>query len=266
MAIVIVTNGNFFACIILRRLIQERRALVKGVVVVDGDYYGNARLRAFLAVARRTTLPYLVFKVWMILALKALQAIRPTRVLSVEKLARAHGIPVLREINVNSDRCQQFLQGFQPQLLVSVSCPQRIHQRILRVASRAAINIHSSLLPRYGGLAPYYWVLAEDEHDTGVTVHYMTERIDDGRIILQQKHLVPANVSAFELFHQLAVMGGKLLLEATDMALKGIEGTEQPADHASYRSHPDLRSYLKLRANGFRLMRVRDLRHALGRT
>jgi len=93
-----------------------------------------------------------------------------------------------------------------------VSCPQRIKKDLLNLAQKAAINIHSSILPRYAGLAPYYWVLVNGEPETGVSVHYMTENFDEGNIIVQKKSVVRPGISAFNLFLKLANIGGEALL------------------------------------------------------
>lgn len=47
------------------------------------------------------------------------------------------------------------------------------------------INVHASLLPRYRGPSPTYWVLENGEKKTGLTCHYMDEGVDTGDIICQ---------------------------------------------------------------------------------
>lgn len=54
------------------------------------------------------------------------------------------------------------------------------------------INIHPSLLPKFGGMGMYGLkvhdaVLKAKEKFSGATVHFVTEKPDDGRIILQEK-------------------------------------------------------------------------------
>ena len=54
------------------------------------------------------------------------------------------------------------------------------------------INIHPSLLPKYGGKGFYGMnvhnaVFENKELISGVTVHYVNEKLDDGDIILQKK-------------------------------------------------------------------------------
>ena len=49
------------------------------------------------------------------------------------------------------------------------------------------INIHPSLLPKYKGLNTFSRVLKNREKTTGCTVHYVNERLDNGKTILQKK-------------------------------------------------------------------------------
>ena len=49
------------------------------------------------------------------------------------------------------------------------------------------INIHPSLLPKYKGLNTHERVLENNEKFTGCTVHFVNEKLDGGKIILQKK-------------------------------------------------------------------------------
>ena len=49
------------------------------------------------------------------------------------------------------------------------------------------INIHPSLLPRYKGLNTHHRVIINKDKFSGCTVHYVTEKLDSGKIIMQKK-------------------------------------------------------------------------------
>ena len=49
------------------------------------------------------------------------------------------------------------------------------------------LNIHPSLLPKYKGLNTHKRVLKNKEKFSGCTVHYVTNKLDSGRVILQKK-------------------------------------------------------------------------------
>lgn len=73
------------------------------------------------------------------------------------------------------------------------------------------INIHPALLPKYGGKGMYgkyvhQAVLANKEKESGITIHWVNERYDAGKIILQEKCVVlPGDTAASlaERIHQL---------------------------------------------------------------
>jgi len=61
---------------------------------------------------------------------------------------------------------------------------------ILRAFPRHIINIHPALLPKYGGKGMYghhvhYAVIANQEAQSGITIHYVNENYDEGNIIFQ---------------------------------------------------------------------------------
>ena len=49
------------------------------------------------------------------------------------------------------------------------------------------INIHPSLLPRYKGLNTHRRAIQNKDRFTGCSVHYVTEKLDSGKIIMQKK-------------------------------------------------------------------------------
>ena len=55
------------------------------------------------------------------------------------------------------------------------------------------VNIHPSLLPKYKGLNTHKRALKNKEKFSGCTVHYVTNKLDSGKIILQKKILISKN-------------------------------------------------------------------------
>ena len=57
---------------------------------------------------------------------------------------------------------------------------------------RDRLNIHPSLLPKYKGLNTHQRVIENNEKFSGCTVHYVTSKLDSGKIILQKKVKISA--------------------------------------------------------------------------
>jgi methionyl-tRNA formyltransferase len=260
--IVVLTNGNYFARLILERLFLEYTEQVAGVVLVRGDYGGQTGFRSLWQVGKRTALPYAVYKVVQYLMFHIAQRWRRDVWLEVAPMIRDLNIPFIEVARVNSQEVFECVRGWQPTLGVSVSCPQRIRTKILGLPPLGFLNIHSSLLPKYAGLAPYFWVLAENQRETGITVHYMTEQFDEGNILVQRRVSIPQGISAFWLFRELALLGRDALIEAIHLALQGEKGIPQELSKRSYRSHPSWGAYRLLRRNGFAIARLSELLRA----
>ena len=67
---------------------------------------------------------------------------------------------------------------------------RKIPVYLLENYSDKIINVHPALLPKYGGKGMYGQhvheaVLANKETETGITIHYVNENFDEGRIIAQ---------------------------------------------------------------------------------
>ncbi|MDA7755903.1 phosphoribosylglycinamide formyltransferase [Candidatus Pelagibacter sp.] len=61
------------------------------------------------------------------------------------------------------------------------------------------INIHPSLLPKYKGLNTHYRAIKNKDSVTGCTVHYVTSKLDSGKIILQKKIKISARDNSTSL-------------------------------------------------------------------
>ena len=62
-----------------------------------------------------------------------------------------------------------------------------ISDKIVNKFENKIINIHPSLLPKFKGLNTFEKALKNKEKKTGCTVHYVNNKMDDGRIILKKK-------------------------------------------------------------------------------
>jgi phosphoribosylglycinamide formyltransferase 1 len=103
------------------------------------------------------------------------------------------------------------------------------------------INIHPSLLPRHGGrgmvgLAVHRSVLAAGDTMTGVTVHEVTESLDDGQAIAQVEVPVLRGETAEELAERVLAVEHRTLVEV--LAGLAAEGSERGASASMTAASP----------------------------
>ena len=89
--------------------------------------------------------------------------------------------------NPRNESTTDFVSNIQrPDILLSVNYLFIIEEDLIKFPKDYAINIHGSLLPRYRGRTPHVWSIINGENKTGITAHLITQKCDEGDIILQK--------------------------------------------------------------------------------
>ena len=175
---------------------------------------------------------------------------------SVAHAARRHHVPLEPVPAVNAAAFVASLRARAVDLLVSVACPQILRREILAVPAKGAINLHGALLPDYRGLLPGFWVLANGESHTGATVHYMSEQVDAGPVLLQERVPVRADDTVHTLVRRTKVeVGAALLIRALALIERGAAAPRamDPAGGRAF-GYPDAAAIARFRARGRRFI------------
>ena len=130
----------------------------------------------------------------------------------------------LEKTNNNSLKGQdenlfRILELEKPDLIVLAGYLKRVAEPVISAYKKRIINIHPSLLPKYGGpgfygLKVHQAVLNSGDKETGATVHYVDQGMDTGRIILQEKVSVDPNDTAEEISKKVLEIEHRILVEA----------------------------------------------------
>ncbi len=171
---------------------------------------------------------------------------------SVKSVAARNSIPIYRLKDINAPESLNRLRTLKPEILISVAAPQIFKKELIHLVR--TINIHAALLPEYGGMMPSFWVLAKGENKTGVTVHYMSEQIDRGDIILQQAIDISPQETLHTLQTKVANAGARVLLEAVDRLEKGNTTRTIARGKGSYYPFPTKEAAREFRTRGRRFI------------
>jgi len=154
---------------------------------------------------------------------------------SVAETAAANGIPVFAPDNVNHPLWIEKIRKMKPDMIFSFYYRNMLTKEILDLAPKGAFNLHGSLLPKYRGRCPINWVILNGEKETGVTLHKMTPRPDDGDIVAQSKIAIDDQDTAKMLFAKSVAAAEKMLDTALPALLKGkAKCTPQDNSQATY--------------------------------
>jgi methionyl-tRNA formyltransferase len=124
---------------------------------------------------------------------------------SVQKLAELHRIPFITPDNPNAPEVVEQIRALQPDFFFSFYYREMLKAPLLAIPKNGGLNMHGSLLPKYRGRVPVNWAIIHGETETGATLHYMTEKPDDGDIVAQQAVPILPNDTALEVFQKVTV-------------------------------------------------------------
>ena len=124
---------------------------------------------------------------------------------SVSELAALHGIPAIMPDNPNTPEVIAQIRALQPDFFFSFYYREMLKRELLEIPKRGALNMHGSLLPKYRGRVPVNWAIIHGETETGATLHYMTEKPDNGGIVAQQAVPILPNDTALQVFQKVTV-------------------------------------------------------------
>lgn len=116
-----------------------------------------------------------------------------------------------RDAFYNTNDVLHILEDTNPDLIVLAGFLWLFPSSILEKFPNKVINLHPALLPKYGGKGMFgnnvhQAVLDNKEKETGITIHYVNEKYDDGQIIFQKAFSISSTetlTSLTEKIHEL---------------------------------------------------------------
>ncbi len=150
---------------------------------------------------------------------------------SVAELACEKGIPVYAPEDINHPIWIERIKAINPDIAFSFYYRNMLKPELLEIPRLGCFNLHGSLLPKYRGRVPINWALVNGEAETGVTLHAMTPRADDGDIVDQEKIAIEDSDTAKTLSLK-AAAASKTLLSRILPRIKNEDIPRSPQDES----------------------------------
>jgi methionyl-tRNA formyltransferase len=180
---------------------------------------------------------------------------REVQPMPVKQRALTAGVRVLQPESLSDPTFLERLRDLAPEALVVVAF-RILPRELLALPRRGCFNVHPSLLPRGRGPAPIRWTLIRGETETGVTIIHLSEVIDGGEILAQERTAVGDDEDFGSLHDRLAQMGARLLMKVLSGVESGVLPRPIVQDESQVTRAP------KLKAGDYRIdwtMSARDI-------
>ena len=148
------------------------------------------------------------------------------------------GIPVWESGRPDQREALAWLQRLAPDLILVACFPWRLPASWLAVPPNGAFNVHPSRLPAFRGPAPLFWQFRADVAETGVTIHEMSETMDEGAIVAQASWPLPAGWDEAAANERAGVAAAELMVDRLAQPVNRWLRQPQGDAGASYQGRP----------------------------
>ena len=161
----------------------------------------------------------------------------------VKQFAQAHQMALAQPRSLRLDgkypddaaAARDAIEAAQADVMVVAAYGLILPQWVLDAPRLGCLNIHASVLPRWRGAAPIHRAIEAGDAETGVTIMQMDAGLDTGDMLLVERLPITAADTTGTLHDKLAVLGGRLIVEALEIAAcGGFTPVRQPEAGVTY--------------------------------
>lgn len=139
-----------------------------------------------------------------------------------DTVAEENGIPLFKlSGKIKEEECVKWINQRKADLGLVIGWYQKIPQEILCIPARGMVGIHASMLPLYRGGAPLVWAMINGEKETGVTLFYLSEQMDEGDILAQERFEIKTDDYIADVYRRMETCSMKMLSRALRLMTRG---------------------------------------------
>lgn len=261
----VLTTRSYFSYLMLSEILETHRDSISVVIETIATTVGDSAPTVLWNLVRRSGIRLSSYKLGIAGYYRLLDKVShivPGTLppFSPAAHARRLGIRVARFTDPNCQPCLDLLYSCRPELIFAVNLYRLLKLPVLELAPRGVIGIHFGMLPRFRGMSPYMWAMAQGERHMGITAYFMDEGIDTGDIILQESVSIRPDDSAYGLYLRGCLQARHILTTIANGERDSvIPRKPQQRDKGSYFSLPGPQCLVEMRRRGYVLVRARDL-------
>ena len=151
----------------------------------------------------------------------------------VKELAIRLGLPIFQPEKIKDE--QEKILNLEADLIITAAYGQFIPKEILNHPRYRSINVHGSLLPKYRGGAPIQRSIINGDEKTGISIIYMTPKMDAGDILMMSEIPILESDTSDSLFEKLSLLGSEMILEViSDLETGNVKPLKQNPSEVTF--------------------------------
>jgi methionyl-tRNA formyltransferase len=214
MNIVLLTNKNSLVIKILDQLTENN---IKISAILIEDPLPKTKI-ALIKLNIKKCIP-----TFLISFLRKIRKLDPVQKWENNKNYKKYSTQILIVDNFNSKKSESILEELNPDLII-LAGSRILKKNIIKIPQIGILNAHPGLLPKYRGIDVIPWAIYNDDI-IGVTVHFIDEGVDTGRICKQQEIEIDKNDTIESLRRKAEIISANLL---KNVVFEIIQNKETP--------------------------------------
>lgn len=163
----------------------------------------------------------------------------------VAQVKQHNSISICNVIDINGKDSVEKIKLFNPVIGVSIAAPI-LKKQVIDIAELGNLNLHKGKLPSYRGMPPAFWEVKNGEKTVGCSIHFISELLDEGDLILESEVKIEKWSTPKGLQIQLDELGVGLMTQAICLLLSGNHQKIKQKGIAKTYSKPSLKENLVL--------------------
>ncbi|MCC6428030.1 MAG: hypothetical protein IT435_14565 [Phycisphaerales bacterium] len=261
---VFIQDDPFFLTKVLDKYLREFADTTAGINVQPNTQGKRTVAQTALDLMKMYGLWYFQWKfrnyVWAKVKAKIFNGILGStkRCYTVASVAKKYNVPVHYPTDVNSEEFRGMLRRLDVDFIVSISGTMLYKKALREETPYGIVNCHGALLPKYRGLMPSFWTLANGEPEGGTSVHFVDAKLDNGPIVIQRRYKIHSHDTLEDIMARSKDLAAEAIIECVrkveDAAMRGVppETMPNPEAELTHFSMPTKADVDRFRKNGHR--------------
>jgi len=242
--VLFIAHDNYGSREIFTYLYENNKDVTFHVAITTGLYYRKSFINSIIKILKEASF---WFSLSRFIELKKYQIKGDTLVARLKKFK----VNYFYTNDINDDDTFEIIKGIKPDAIFSTFTMHILKNRLIKYPNFGAIACHPSMIPEYRGLEVFFWALANNETESGVSVFYVSEKIDFGRIISQKKFTIDINETVESIYIKLTKFCAIALSDVLFRLKLGKELETKPIEgKGSYFPMPTVEAYNKFKKTG----------------
>ncbi len=242
--VIFIGHDNFGSREIFTKMVKDHPQIEFLLIVTTGLYYKKGFIPSIIKLLKESSFLFSFNRFLELLRYKINSDTLVSR-------AKKWGVKTFLSNDVNGFETHKVITEFQPDVIYSSFTMHILKSSTIKLSKIATIGCHPSILPHYRGLEVFFWALANKEPKSGCSVFYVTEKIDTGKVILQEEFLIDDNETVKSIYEKLTEICARLMSLSLDKLLRGDEFNIYPSEgKGSYFPMPTMEAYRRFKSTG----------------